>query len=54
VNNPADMRDEFEPFPKGGSWWYYLTDDSLAGPFKTERAATISAQRESLTMYPGV
>jgi hypothetical protein len=51
VMNAGDMREEYEPFQDNGQWWYWQGDDTLAGPFKTQRRAQTSANRESLTMY---
>lgn len=48
--NSSDMRDDFDPFEAGGKWWYWLTDDTKAGPFITERRASLSAHREACAM----
>ncbi len=47
-----DLRNDYEPFQQDGKWWYWQCDDSKAGPFKTERAASLSAQREFCKMFP--
>jgi len=46
----GDMRGDFDPFQEDEKWWYWLTDDTKAGPFKTERAASLSAHREARAM----
>jgi hypothetical protein len=49
----GDMREEYEPFLQDGQWWYWQIDDTRVGPFKTQRAAQMSANAESLTMFSG-
>lgn len=48
----SDMREDYEPFERAGSFWYWQPDNTYAGPFRTMRAATLSAQRQFAQMYP--
>lgn len=36
--HPSDMRDDYEPFERGDSWWYWLPNDTMAGPYLSKEA----------------